>query len=59
MKCGQPHYLQREIARALQPDDLLLDAPRPNLLRFMPALNVTTDKIDEMIATLRLTLDAL
>jgi acetylornithine/N-succinyldiaminopimelate aminotransferase len=27
---------------------LLLNAPRPNVLRFMPALNVTRDEIDEM-----------
>ncbi len=47
------------IGCALQPDGLLLNAPRPNLLRFMPALNVTTDEIDERIAMLRSTLDAL
>jgi acetylornithine/N-succinyldiaminopimelate aminotransferase len=27
---------------------LLLNAPRPNVLRFMPALNVTPDEIDEL-----------
>jgi acetylornithine/N-succinyldiaminopimelate aminotransferase len=48
-----------EMARALQPDGLLLNAPRPNLLRFMPALNVTVDEIDGMMAMLRSTLDAL
>jgi acetylornithine/N-succinyldiaminopimelate aminotransferase len=31
---------------------LLLNAPRPNLLRFMPALNVSNDEIDMMIAIL-------
>ena len=27
---------------------MLINAPRPNLLRFMPALNVTKDEIDQM-----------
>lgn len=31
---------------------LLLNAPRANLLRFMPALNVTPDEIDAMLAIL-------
>jgi acetylornithine/N-succinyldiaminopimelate aminotransferase len=31
---------------------LLINSPRPNSLRFMPALNVTTDEIDQMIAGL-------
>ncbi|HTN66775.1 MAG TPA: acetylornithine transaminase [Burkholderiaceae bacterium] len=39
-------------ARELQPLGLLLNSPRPNLLRFMPALNVTEDEIDQMIAML-------
>jgi len=33
---------------------LLLNSPRPALLRFMPALNVTTEEIDLMIDGLRL-----
>ncbi|HLO64360.1 MAG TPA: acetylornithine transaminase [Azonexus sp.] len=33
----------------LAPIGLLLNAPRPNLLRFMPALNVSTAEIDQMI----------
>ena len=37
-----------EAARALGPDGLLLNAPRPDLLRFMPALNVTDAEIDQM-----------
>lgn len=48
-----------EKARLMQPDGLLLNAARPNLLRFMPALNVTTDEIDKMMAMLRTVLDAL
>ena len=48
-----------EKARALQPDGLLVNAARPDLLRFMPALNVTNDEIDQMIAMLRRVLDTL
>ena len=36
----------------LSPQGLLLNAPRPNLLRFMPALNVSEAEIDQMIAML-------
>ena len=38
-----------EIARDLEPQGLLLNSPRPELLRFMPALNVTTDEIDQTL----------
>jgi acetylornithine/N-succinyldiaminopimelate aminotransferase len=31
---------------------LLLNAPRPNLLRFMPALNLSREEIDTMLAML-------
>ena len=48
-----------EKARLMQPDGLLLNAARPNLLRFMPALNVTTGEIDQMMAMLRTVLDSL
>lgn len=41
-----------EAARNLAPAGLLLNAPRPNLLRFMPALNVTADEIDTMLTQL-------
>ncbi|AZG07681.1 acetylornithine transaminase [Pigmentiphaga sp. H8] len=41
-----------ERARTLEPNGLLLNAPRGNLLRFMPALNVTTDEIDQMLEQL-------
>lgn len=42
------------VRRALegQPHGLLLNSPRPNLLRFMPALNVSEDEIDLMIGQL-------
>nr|WP_315597334.1 acetylornithine transaminase [uncultured Cupriavidus sp.] len=42
-----------EEAREMGPVGLLLNAPRPNLLRFMPALNVTREEIDQMIGMLR------
>ena len=41
-----------EAARNLTPNGLLLNAPRGNLLRFMPALNVTAEEIDTMLAQL-------
>jgi acetylornithine/N-succinyldiaminopimelate aminotransferase len=41
-----------ETARNMGPVGLLLNSPRPNLLRFMPALNVTKEEIDQMIAML-------
>ena len=31
---------------------LLINAPRPDALRFMPALTVTCDEIDRMLAIL-------
>lgn len=42
-----------EEARDMAPEGLLLNAPRPGLLRFMPALNVTRGEIDQMIGMLR------
>jgi acetylornithine/N-succinyldiaminopimelate aminotransferase len=41
-----------EAARDMAPEGLLLNSPRPDLLRFMPALNVTHEEIDRMIAML-------
>lgn len=41
-----------ERARALTPEGLLINAPRPELLRFMPALNVTNAEIDQMLVLL-------
>jgi len=41
-----------ELARDMGPVGLLLNSPRPDLLRFMPALNVSTEEIDQMIAML-------
>ncbi|TAL85836.1 MAG: acetylornithine transaminase [Candidimonas sp.] len=41
-----------EAARVMTPDGMLLNSPRPNLLRFMPALNVTADEVDLMLKRL-------
>lgn len=46
-----------EVARGMKPLGLLINSPRPNLLRFMPALNVTHEEIDQMIAMLSLCLE--
>lgn len=40
-------------ARNLEPVGLLLNAPRPNLLRFMPALTISETEIDEALGMLR------
>jgi len=48
-----------EAARDMAPVGLLLNAPRPDLLRFMPALNVSTQEIDQMVAMLSQVLDKL
>lgn len=41
-----------EAARALEPEGLLLNAPRPDVLRFMPALNVSAAEVDRMLKQL-------
>lgn len=41
-----------EAARNRSPEGMLLNAPRADVLRFMPALNVTADEIDLMLAWL-------
>ncbi len=45
-------------ARALQPTGLLINAPRPDVLRFMPALNISEADMDEALRLLRLGLRA-
>ena len=42
-----------ELARERSPEGLLINSPRPNLLRFMPALNVSDDEIRQMSDMLR------
>jgi acetylornithine/N-succinyldiaminopimelate aminotransferase len=41
-----------EIVTAALDDGLLLNAPRPDALRYMPALNVTREEVAAMIETL-------
>lgn len=43
----------KEIASAAMRNGLIVNAPRPDALRFMPALNVTEDEIDQMAELLR------
>lgn len=45
-----------DLARDLEPDGLLINSPRPDLLRFMPALTVSNDEIRQMCAILRVLL---
>ncbi len=47
-----------EVVRLAMADGLLLNAPRPNLLRFMPALNVQAASIDELATRLPRVLEA-
>jgi acetylornithine/N-succinyldiaminopimelate aminotransferase len=42
-----------EMARDLGPEGVLINSPRPNLLRFMPSLTVTDDEIHLMCQMLR------
>jgi len=41
-----------QAAMQMQPDGLLLNSPRSDLLRFMPALNITADEMDLMLSRL-------
>lgn len=45
-------------AQALSPVGLLINAPRPNLLRLMPALTISDDEIDQGLELLREALQA-
>ena len=42
-----------DLAREHQPEGLLINSPRPDLLRFMPALTVSNEEIMTMCAILR------
>jgi acetylornithine/N-succinyldiaminopimelate aminotransferase len=46
-----PAVVRRAMGRGL-----LINAPRPDTLRFMPALNVTRDEIDRMLELLEVVL---
>ncbi|HEX2971269.1 MAG TPA: acetylornithine transaminase [Tepidisphaeraceae bacterium] len=45
--------LAKPIATQAMEEGLLLNAPRPSTLRFMPALNITRDEIDQVLQILR------
>jgi acetylornithine/N-succinyldiaminopimelate aminotransferase len=47
----------KKVSAAALDHGLLVNAPRSDTLRFMPALTVTRDEIDEMILRLRASLD--
>jgi acetylornithine/N-succinyldiaminopimelate aminotransferase len=46
----------KKIAAAALDHGLLINAPRPDTLRFMPSLTVSTDEIDEMVERLEASL---
>jgi acetylornithine/N-succinyldiaminopimelate aminotransferase len=46
----------KKVSAAALDHGLLVNAPRPDTLRFMPALNVSRAEIDEMLAMLKLSL---
>jgi acetylornithine/N-succinyldiaminopimelate aminotransferase len=48
-----PQQNAAAIAETAFAQGLLLNAPRANVLRFMPALNVSRDEIDQMVERLR------
>jgi len=51
LELNQP--VASQIVAAALESGVLLNAPRPSVLRFMPALNVTREEIDTMIGILR------
>jgi acetylornithine/N-succinyldiaminopimelate aminotransferase len=46
-----------KVARSAMDHGLLINAPRPDTLRFMPALNVTGEEIDQMLVLLEMSLE--
>jgi acetylornithine/N-succinyldiaminopimelate aminotransferase len=46
----------KKVAAAALDHGLLVNAPRPDTLRFMPALTVSRDEIDEMLGILKISL---
>ncbi len=46
-----------KVARSAMDRGLLINAPRPDTLRFMPALNVSRDEIDQMLTLLEAALN--
>ncbi len=58
MAAELPGPTAAEVVRVAMAEGLLLNAPRPNLLRFMPALNVQAASIDELAERLPRVLEA-
>jgi len=58
MAAELPGATAAEVVRLAHAEGLLLNAPRPNLLRFMPALNVQAASIDELAERLPSVLEA-
>jgi acetylornithine/N-succinyldiaminopimelate aminotransferase len=52
------HDIAPKVVERARDAGLLLNAPRPNLLRFMPALNVSSAEIDSMLTGLEKVLQA-
>jgi acetylornithine/N-succinyldiaminopimelate aminotransferase len=52
------HGDSRKVVEAARDRGLLINAPRPDSLRFMPALDVSRDEIDEMLRLLEVSLTA-
>src|SRR5215470_16386762 len=52
LELGRP--IASEVVSRAFAGGVLINSPKPDILRFMPALNVTTNEIDEMLRTLRL-----
>ncbi|HUM15468.1 MAG TPA: acetylornithine transaminase [Candidatus Nitrosotalea sp.] len=46
-----------KVARSAMDHGLLINAPRPDTLRFMPALTVTREEIDQMMVVLEVSLE--
>jgi acetylornithine/N-succinyldiaminopimelate aminotransferase len=53
MAVDLPQAKGADVVNAALERGLLINAPRPNTLRFMPALTVSNAEIDEMLDTLR------
>ena len=52
VRAVRPGVVEPELARIALDRGLLINAPRPDTLRFMPALDVTRDEIDQMLELL-------
>ena len=48
----QPREIGPQVAELARERGLLINAPRPDALRFMPALTITREEIDQMVGIL-------